>query len=29
MTEQQIRSGGFLLYLIGIMYSFMGISLVT
>lgn len=29
MTEEQIRSGGFLLYLIGIMYSFMGISLVT
>jgi hypothetical protein len=29
MTLQQVQYGGFLLYLIGILYAFIGISLVT
>jgi hypothetical protein len=29
MTLQQVQYGGFLLYLVGILYSFIGISLVT
>lgn len=29
LTLQQVQYGGFILYLIGILYSFIGISLVT
>lgn len=29
MTPEQVKYGGFMLYLIGILYSFIGISLVT
>jgi hypothetical protein len=29
MTLRQVQYGGFILYLIGILYSFIGISLVT